>query len=306
MTTQTAHIDTTAQTVDLATINPAHPLPQLREKKTPDQIRQELETNRLPQAELDRLLLLVEEAKEDAQAYTQACAYLTTQAEMDADTFYKVSTSLGETALRRLAAYGQAGIGLCNLFIATMIDTKIAGEAILSRFYRAVFWHFGGKVEGGDYEYNKEKAIIVVCRPKKSNPVLALKKDYDKAVLQQAAASLKALKTAVFRKEYKPEQGELVSSFAALCKAAARFMDTLQYSPKDADKPNKALQTLQKATRADMERIGVKETEFCQTIVKELVAYGKRLDKPAPAEPADIITRKAEDKAEGKQEPAAK
>lgn len=303
MTAQnTAHIDTTANTPDIYSINPTNPLPQLRAKKTPDQIREELATARLPQAELDKLLTLVEEAKEDAQAYTQACVYLTTQAELDADTFYRVATSLGETALRRLAAYGQAGLGLCNLFVSTMIETKIAGEAILSRFYKAAYWHFGGKVEGREYEYNKEQSIIVICRPKKGNPVLTLKKNYDKAILQQAASSLKALKTAVFRKEYKPAQGELVSAFAALCKAAIRFVDTLQYSPKDADKPNKALQALQSATRADMQRLGISETDFCQTIAKELVAYGKQLDKPTP-EPADTVTRKA-DKAEDKADKA--
>lgn len=279
----------------------AAPAAQPQTYKTLPEIQAELAQGRLAEERIALYLERVESGQESDQAYAEACAYLTTQTEIDAQTFFGLASRLGETAARRLAAYGYTG--LANTFVQSMTRTKLAGQAVLQRFYQALYWHFGGATEGKSWEYDKDNSIVLVKRPKDSCAYIALRKDYDSAVLGKAVQTLRQYKGTVFAKDYKPAQGELVSSFAALCKAAARFMDALQYTPKSADKPNKALLALQKATRADMARLGINESEFCQTIAKELVSYGKQLDKPTP-EPADVVVRKAEEKKQ--EEPAAK
>ena len=289
-----AHIDTTGQ-----------PQPTPTTYKTLPEIQAELAQGRLAEERIALYLDRVESGQESDQAYAEACAYLTTQTEIDAETFFSLASRLGETAARRLAAYGYEG--LANTFVKSLTRTKLAGQAVLQRFFQVLYWHFGGAVEGRSWEYNKDKAIVLVKRPKDSCAYIALRKDYDTAVLTKAGQTLRQYKGTVFAKEYKPEQTELVSPLVTLCKAAARLIDALEYTPK-GDKPNKALQALQSATRADMERLGISETDFCQTIAKELVAYGKQLDKPTQ-EPADTVTRKAdkaEDKADKAEDKAAK
>lgn len=277
---QTAHIDTTGQQ-------------QPQTYKTLPEIQAELAQGRLAEERIALYLDRVESGGEDDQAYAEACLYLTTQTELDASTFFSLASRLGETAARRLAAYGYEG--LANTFVKSLTRTKLAGQAVLQRFYQVLYWHFGGAVEGRDWEYNKDKSIVLVKRPKDTAPLIALRKDYDTTVLQQAGKTLKQYKGTVFAKDYKAEQADLVSPLAALCKAAARLIDALEYVPK-GDKPNKATVALQKAARADMARLGINEAAFCQGTLKALIAYGKSLATPQ-AEPADTVTRKA-DKAE--------
>lgn len=276
---QTAHIDTTAQT-------PAAPTTY----KTLPEIQAELAQGRLAEERITLYLDRVESGQESDQAYAEACLYLTTQTELDAATFFGLASRLGETAARRLAAYGYEG--LANTFVKSLTRTKLAGRAVLQRFYQVLYWHFGGAVEGREWEYNKDNSIVLVKRPKDTAPLIALRKDYDTAVLQQAGKTLKQYKGTVFAKDYKPEQGELVSPLVSLCKAAARLVDALEYAPK-GDKPNKATVALQKAARADMARLGISETEFCQGTLKALIAYGKTL-----ASKAEDTADKAEDKAD--------
>lgn len=281
---------------------PAHPLPQPQQtRKTPSEIREELQTQRLTEERLAQYLDIVEKASTgSAEDYEEACAYLTTQTDLDAQAFYSIATRLGETAARRLAAYGKDGTGLACAFVSCMTDTKLAGAAVLAQFYKVLYWHFGGSVEGQEWTYEKDNSIVVIQRPKKAYPVVTLKKGYDKDVLQQAGKTLKQYKGKVFEQEYKPLAADLVSPFVALCKAAAKMIDALEYAPKDSSKPNKVTLALQLAARADLAKTGQIEADFCKTYLKPLIAWGKQLDKPAPAEPANVVTRKAEDKAEAK------
>lgn len=290
---------TTANTTN-ANANAQTPAAQQQDaakRKTPAEIREELQAQRLTEDRISKYLEIVEKATTGkAEDYEEACSYLTTQTDLDAQAFYAIATRLGETAARRLAAYGKDGTGLACSFVACLTDTKLTGKAILDQFFRLLYWHFGGSVEGREWEYDKDRSIVVIQRPKKAYPVVTLRKGYDPAVLQQAGKTLKQYKGKAFEQAYKAEQAELVSPLAALCKAAARLIDALEYEPK-GDKPNKATKALQAAARADMARLGIDETTFCQGTLKALVAYGKSLATPQ-AEPADTVTRTAESKAD--------
>ena len=288
---QTVTIDTTASNADQ----------QAAKRKTPTEIREELEAQRLTEERLAHYLEIVEKASTGkAEDYEEACSYLTTQTDLDAKAFYAIATRLGETAARRLAAYGKDGTGLACSFVACLTDTKLTGKAILDQFYRVLYYHFGGAVEGREWEYDKDSSIVVIQRPKKAYPVVTLRKGYDPAVLQRAGKTLKQYKGKLFEKEYKPLASDLVSPLVTLCKAAVKLIDALEYVPKDSSKPNKVTLALQLAARADLAKAGQIEADFCQTYLKPLIALGKQLDKPT-LEPADVVTRKAEDK----QEPAA-
>lgn len=286
------------------TAAPAHPLPQPQPaRKTPSEIREELQAQRLSEERLSHYLEIVEKASTGkAEDYEEACSYLTTQTDLDAQVFYSIATRLGETAARRLAAYGKDGTGLACSFVACLTDTKLTGKAILDQFYKVLYWHFGGSVEGKEWEYERDNSIVVIQRPKDAYPVVTLRKGYDKAVLQQAGKTLKQYKGKVFEQEYKPLAADLVSPFVALCKAAAKLIDTLEYAPKDASKPNKVTLALQLAARADLAKTGQIEADFCKTYLRPLVALGKQLDKPEPVK--DVVVRKAEEKKQ--EEPAAK
>lgn len=292
MTTQTA----APQNLTVDTTVNAQPA-----RKTPSEIREELQAQRLTDERLAYYLDLAEKGSESEQAYAEACSYLTTQTDLDAQAFYAIATKLGETAARRLAAYGKDGTGLACAFVTCMTDTKLAGAAVLAQFYKVLYWHFGGAVEGQEWTYEKDNSIVVIQRPKKAYPVVTLRKGYDPAVLQRAGKTLKQYKGKVFEQDYKPLASDLVSPLVALCKAAAKLIDALEYVPKDSSKPNKVTLALQLAARADLAKAGQIEADFCKTYLKPLIALGKQLDKPAPAEPADVITRKAD-----KEEPATK